>query len=137
MLEPIETIALSKAIKDTAAKQARGQIKEGHHDVNFTVRVSGPLLVAPPVPTKVKETLPPDLLVGLVLAELKPLARQKIYDAVKRTLAKWLKTGEAPDVASDSADVAQQLVELGQRETDGKRAGNVTAPLTVELVVRG
>lgn len=137
MLEPIEKVALSKAIKDTAAKQARGQIKTGHHDVDFTVRVKGPLLVAPPVATKVKETLPSDVLLGLVLAEVKPPAMQKIYDAVKRRLAKWLKTGEAPELGNDQVDVAQQLVELGTRETDGERAGNVTAPLTVELLVRG
>lgn len=136
-LTPIETIALSKAVKDTEAKICRGKLTVGHHDVDFNVRVSGPLLVAPPGrPSKVKESVPEAVLLALVLENLATRTRKTILDRVSDDLAGWRSGDELPDVQPTAAEMAEQILAHGQRERDGTRSGNVTAPLTVELLAR-
>lgn len=132
-LSPIETIALSKAVKDTEAKKCRGKLAVGHHDVDFSVRVSGPLLVAPSTPVKVQENVPADVLLALVMESLKPRDRQAVLEQVDESLAGWRGGDELPEVDILSAEY---LLGLGQRERAGTKNGNVTAPLTVELVSR-
>lgn len=134
MLTAIETIALSKAVKDTAAKACRGQLAEGHHDVDFTVRVSGPLLVAPPSPVKAKESVPAAVLLALVLDCCSPRARKTIVEQVVADLADW--RAGADELPKADLAVADFLLGRCQREREGTKNGNVTAPLTVELVSR-
>lgn len=137
MLSAIETIALSKAIKDTAAKDARGRLAEGHHDVDFTVRVSGPLLVAPPTPATLKETVPTAALIGLILDQLTPAARKKVEESFVARLDGW-RAGVQSEVPArePSTLAAERLLALARRERLTTRAGNVTAPLTVEVIGR-
>lgn len=136
MLSALETIALSKAVKDTAAKDARVNLAEGHHDVDFTVRVHGPLLVAPPAPTVLKEKVPEVTILGLVLETLTPAARKKVQSYLDEQLAEWRQGEDDVPLQPSAAEAAERLLSFGRRERAATRNGNVTAPLTVELLAR-
>ena len=44
-MSPAEIFALTKAVKDAVKKNARAELSEGNHDVDFIVHVSGSLTV--------------------------------------------------------------------------------------------
>jgi len=134
MLSPVETIALSKCVKEKAAKDARPKLAEGPHVVDVTVRVTGHLLVAPPTATTVKESVPFETLLAIVLADLTPAARRKVRGSFVRLLAAW--RDGADELPTAPAEAAEELLALARREREGTRNGNVTAPLTVELIGR-
>lgn len=136
MLTAIETVALSKAVKDTAVRESRTQLSEGHHDVDFTVRVHGPPLVAPPSLAKTKETLPAAVLVGLLLDQMTRAARNKVAASVAQALTDWREEGELPFVGPEATASAELLAEGAVRVRETIKHGNVTAPLSVELLAR-
>lgn len=137
ILTPIETFALSKAVKETAQKKAREKLSLGHHDVAFTVRVHGPLLVAGDSPTTVKEDVPPNMLLAFVIGKLSRRARAELLDCAQRELLLWRQhETDVVDVAPSALALADQFVACGHREKPGTKNGTVTAPLTVELVSR-
>jgi hypothetical protein len=136
-LTPLETIALSKSVKETAARAARPKLDEGHHDVDFTVRVRGPLLVAPPSPAKIAERVPAEILLSLVLENLNAPEQRKARKYVERELADWKQGAELPEVQHAAREHAELIVQAAAvRERETTKNGNVTAPLTVELVGR-
>jgi hypothetical protein len=135
-LSPLETIALSKAIKDTAVRDARPKLAEGHHDVDVTIRLHGPLLVAPPSPTKIKESVAPEILLALVLQLLNRPAKAMARDYVADELEAWANGQEPPEVQPDALATAESLLALARRERAGTKNGNVTAPLTIDLISR-
>lgn len=136
-LTPLETIALSKAVKDTAARAARPKLDEGHHDVDFTVRVYGPLLVAPPSPAKLTERVPAEVLLALVLENLNTPSQKKALQYVRQELADWAGADGPLPVAQDRArEIAEAMLAAASRERETTKNGNVTAPLTIELLDR-
>lgn len=138
-LSPLETLALSKAIKETAAKTARDALTEGAHDVDFTAHVYGTLLVAPPQPYTVKQDVESNRLIALLFEKLDPRVRAQLIKFVERELEGWRdhETDDQPNVVPSLLLEADRLLSFAHREKETTKRGNVTAPLSVELVRRG
>jgi hypothetical protein len=136
-LTPLETVALSKAVKETAVNDARPKLELGGHNVDFTVRVSGPMLVAPRGPIKVKEDVPAATILALVLERLTRKAKAEIRVQIDRELAGWREqVNELPEIQAETVALADALLAFGHREFMGTKNGAVTAPLTVTLLGR-
>lgn len=137
LLTALETVALSKAVKDSAVKEARPKLTAGQYDVDFTVRLSGPVMVAPWSPATVKERVPPEVVLALLLENLNTPDRRKASKYLQRELADWKAGGELPELHETARETAEMLLHTcAVRETQTEKNGNVTAPLTVELVDR-
>lgn len=133
----METIALSKAVKEAAVKESRAQLTAGQYDVDFTVRLSGPVMVAPWSPAKLKERAPAEVLLALLLENLNAPDQKKACKYLERELADWKAGGELPELHESARQKAELLTQIyGTREKETSKNGNVTAPLTVELVDR-
>ncbi len=131
-LSPAEWQALRVAAKP--ADKHRDRLEAGSHAVDLALRLSGVLVVAADSQATCKDSVPAQLLLAWVLAELGPKTRDKVLSAVKGH-ARTFTAGELPPAApADALVAAEDLVEATTRPKQVERRGNVVGSLTLKRV---
>lgn len=93
----IETLAIAKAIKETAEKAARNQIEAGEYMVDVLCRISGLIKVGQDYEQRIVAKADPWLLLGVALSHLNQVTVESI---VAEAVGKQLDTEEIKTSAS-------------------------------------
>lgn len=136
-LTPEELHALKAfATKRAEARRDRLQVGGGQ-PVDVTLRIRGALDVGVPTAADPEKLKPADVL-AIVLAELGPKTRAKVREALVAKCDPWWEGGDEPTPEPEAKHAAEDLLQLAKREKkDGKKKGQVTGSLAVEVVSRG
>jgi hypothetical protein len=124
-LGAVEVVALGKAVKEAAVKEAGAKVVAGEYPVDFVVRVSGSVKKGEDYDGQIVEKAEPWLLLAVALSHLNGVTVDSI---VKEALA-------ADPALVDSLKVkAAEALAAIKGPTKTRCAGKVTTKLAVEAV---
>lgn len=125
ILSAIETLALSKAVKEAAEKEARKGAAVGEHTVDMTVRVVGSIKVGEDYVQNIVAKAQPWALLAVALSKLNGVT----IDAITRE-AEAIAAGEVEAVKEN----AEKAIAAIKNTTTSVCKGKVTTKLAVERV---
>lgn len=136
-LTPLEMFALDKAVKDKELKDLRPRLELGDAQaVDFTARFRGCVNVAGDATSTSTQSAGADQVLACVLSHVSARARKTLLDQVKGDFADFRANGDAPKLADDVVDLADDLLKSATRQANVPKRGAVSAALEVKLVKR-
>jgi hypothetical protein len=141
-MNAIQQLAISKAVKDAAAKIARSEVQAGEYPVDFTLKISGTVKVGEDSDKKSTCSIPYKAVMALMVQRMgfqreKAIAivEECVGEAIKQSLAKG-------DAATSEGSLDAELEEIYTRLVDKACeslprtpvSGQVKATLQLEMI---
>ena len=113
------------AATSKAAKERRGELQPGTHDVDVSVRIRGRIVVGEDVLMERTSKPKAERIAALILARFGPRKRRDIVDEI---------LAEGDDAPTADENLVEHLMRGLSSKSPATKAGNVTPALTIETL---